>query len=272
MKIIEEIYSEIGNIKTLLKPDCDANYQRLLKGKNVAIVGPAETMIGTGQGSLIDSFDLVVRFNTVVGYLPFPDNLARDIGAKTDLLYSNNDILLNGIVGQKVVSQARFVQVCEKLSLKYIVSTNNDFVHKETQETNECFSEGEKFRTFLENHEIKAGFRMLFATSAAVRRWLRGHVGRTGFIAILDLLAYDIKRLYITGMTFYHKGGHLFLPDRVEEFHPLKDHKGQMPRDKSPGHNSYLELELMRAFSDYFRDKLELDDRLQMLLEGRFER
>jgi hypothetical protein len=112
---------------------------------------------------------------------------------------------------------------------------------------------------------------MLFATSDTVRKWLRRHVGRTGFIAIPDLLSYDIKRLYITGMTFYHKGGHLFLPDRVEEFHPLKNHKGQTPQDNSPGHNSYLELELLKAFSYHFGDKLELDERLQSLMESRFE-
>lgn len=269
MRAAEDIHSEIAAIETIAQPDHDQSYSRLLAGKRVAIVGPAETMIGTGQGSLIDSHDLIVRFNTVVGYLPFPDDLARDIGAKTDVLYSNNEILLDGIIDQKVVSHTRFVEICEILPLRYIVSTNNGFTYKDSDMASKCYGERERFESFLRSHKIKAGFRMLFATSDMAKKWLRGHTGRTGFIAILDLLSQDINQLYVTGMTFYHSGGHLFLPDRADELDPLTNHRGEKPRDNSLGHNSYLELELMRALSNHFREKLKLDERLQSLLETR---
>jgi hypothetical protein len=263
----EAIAAEIANLKNLLQPDCDAHYHQLLKGKKVAIAGPAETMIGTGQGRLIDSYDLVVRFNTVIRYLPFPDELARDIGRRTDLLYANNEVVLDGIANQRDVSQTKFAELCDQLAMKYIVSTNNDFTYKNSHQARQCHADGETVKRFLRDHEIKTAFRMLFATSDLARQWLSGYIARTGFLAILDLLAHEVSQLYITGMTFYHQGGHLFLADRAAELHPLKNHRGEMPKDGVLGHNSYLELELLRTLAASFGEKVKLDERLQTLME-----
>jgi hypothetical protein len=265
----EAIAAEIANLKNLLQADYDAHYHELLKGKKIAIAGPAETLIGTGQGDLIDSYDLVVRFNTVIRYLPFPDELARDIGTRTDLLYANNEVVLDGIVDQRDVSHGKFAALCDQLAMKYIVSTNNDFTYKNSRQARQCHADGETVKRSLRDQKIKTAFRMLFATSDLVRKWLGGYIARTGFLAIVDLLAYDVSQLYITGMTFYHQGGHLFLADHASELHPLKNHRGELPQDGVMGHNSYLELELMRGLAASFGEKLKLDDRLQTLIEDR---
>jgi hypothetical protein len=56
-----------------------------LEGKRVAVVGRAASLRGSGEGALIDSFDVVVRVNS----LPPPDpNLWEDLGKRTDLLYT----------------------------------------------------------------------------------------------------------------------------------------------------------------------------------------
>jgi hypothetical protein len=267
----EAIAAEIANLKILLQPDYDADYHQLLQGKKIAIVGPAETMIGTGQGHLIDSYDLVVRFNTVIRYLPFPDELTRDIGRRTDLLYANNEVVLDGIVDQRDVSHTKFAELCDQLAMKYIVSTNNDFTYKSSGHARRCHADGETVKRFLRDQKIKTTFRMLFATSDLARKWLSGYIARTGFLAILDLLAYDISQLYITGMTFYHQGGHLFLADRASELHPLKNHRGELPKDGVPGHNSYFELELMRILAASLGEKLKLDERLQKLMEDQLD-
>jgi hypothetical protein len=267
----EAIAAEIADLKSLLQPDYDADYHRLLKGKRVAIVGPAETLIGTGQGDLIDSYDLIVRFNTVIRYLPFPDELARDIGTRTDLLYANTEVVLDGIVDQRDVSHTGFAALCDQLALKYIVSTNNDFTYKDSRQARQCHADGETAKRFLRDQKIKTAFRMLFATSNLARKWLSGYIARTGFLAIVDLLAYNVSQLYITGMTFYHQGGHLFLADRASELHPLKNHRGELPKDGNLGHNSYFELELMRILADAFGEKLQLDERLQQLMEDQLD-
>ncbi|MEN3334307.1 MAG: hypothetical protein V7641_3672 [Blastocatellia bacterium] len=263
----QSIAADIANLKSLLQADYDVHYDELLKGKTIAIAGPAETLIGTGQGELIDSYDLVVRFNTVIRYLPFPDQLARDIGTRTDLLYANNEVVLDGIVDQRDVSHSKFAALCDQLAMKYIVGTNNDFTCKNSRQARQCIADSEAVKRFLRDQKIKTGFRMLFATSDLMRKWLSGYIGRTGFLAIIDLLAYDISRLYITGMTFYHQGGHLFLADHASELHPLKNHRGELPKDGVMGHNSYLELELMRILAASLGEKLKFDDRLQKLME-----
>lgn len=263
----EEVRSEIANIKNLLKPDFDADFHQLLKGKTVVVVGPAETMIGTRQGELIDSYDLIVRFNTVIEYLPFTDELALDIGARTDIIYCNNEVLIDGIAGQKELPSERFTEICEKLAIRYIVCTNNAYGADPSQK-DEFLAESETFKRFLQAQGIKTGFRMLFAASLLSRKLLSGHVGRTGFIALLNLLASDAKQVSVTGMTFYHKGGHLFISNRADELHPLKNHLGEMPKDNTPGHNSYLELRAMKELSNFFEKRLKLDDHLQRLLKA----
>ena len=51
--------------------DADPEYERLLKGKRVIIVGPSRTSLGTGQGDAIDGYDIVVRFNDAIEHMPF---------------------------------------------------------------------------------------------------------------------------------------------------------------------------------------------------------
>lgn len=247
--------------------DFDADYARLLEGKRVVVVGPAETLLGTNQGREIDSFDLVVRFNTAIEYMPFADELAKDVGARTDILYCNNEVLRDRVARQQNLSRERFVRACEASGIKYFVGANNDFTHGELDEHGPKGSADQiEIQKFLDESGVQARCLMLFSTPAVLREWLRGHFGRTGFIGIVDLLRYDLSRLHVTGMTFYHKGGHLFLEDCVSELDPMSNHKGIIPENML-GHNSYLELEITGALAEHFGDKLQLDEHVRELLE-----
>jgi hypothetical protein len=55
-----------------------------VKGKTVAIVGRAGSIMGTGHGAAIDSADIVIRINWL---LPIPEDQAADVGTRTDLVY-----------------------------------------------------------------------------------------------------------------------------------------------------------------------------------------
>lgn len=248
--------------------DMDTEFGRLLKGKSVIIAGPAETLLGAGLGPMIDAHDLVVRFNTAIQYMPFNIELAKDVGTRTDILYCNNEIIVKHILHQNGLTHEKFKGLCNSAGIKYLVSTNNDYTFKPPDVSEPvCRSEYLAFKRFLQQQKIEIGFRMLHSTSAVVRKFLEGYIGRTGFLAIVDLLAYDVRRLHIAGMTFYHQGGHLFIEDRVRELHPLKDHRGKSPPGDSLGHNSYLELELMRRFSRLYGPRLSFDEQLQKLLD-----
>jgi Glycosyltransferase family 29 (sialyltransferase) len=250
--------------------ELDADFGRLLNSKDVIIVGPAETLRGKGQGKIIDAHDLVVRFNSAIQYIPFPRKLANDIGTRTDILYCNNEVIIKQILFQQGISHEKFRRVCEVAGIKYLVSTNNGFTFTAPDEREpHCRSEYLAFNLLLKQQGLGMGFRMLHSTSARARTLLNGYTGRTGFLAILDLLSYDIHRLTITGMTFYHSGGHLFFKDSAGELHPMKDHLGRESPESVKGHNSYLELELMRKLSRLYKSKLHLDEPLQMLLDAR---
>jgi hypothetical protein len=55
-----------------------------VRGRRVAVVGRAASILGSGHGPQIDGFDLVVRINAL---LPLDPSLAADIGTRTDVVY-----------------------------------------------------------------------------------------------------------------------------------------------------------------------------------------
>ena len=259
----QELQHEIALI------ELDTDFGRLLSGKNVVIVGPAETLQGKGQGREIDEHDLVVRFNTAIQYIPFTSELAHDIGTRTDILYCNNEVIIKQILFQQGISHEQFRSACEAAGIKYLVSTNNGFSFPTAGDAEpHCRSEYLAFNLFLKQQGLGMGFRMLHSTSACARTLLSGYTGRTGFLAVLDLLSYDIHQLAIKGMTFYHSGGHLFSKELTGELHPMKDHRGQESPESVKGHNSYFELEVMGKLCRLYGPKLQPDEHLQKLLDA----
>ena len=57
----------------------------LVKGKRVAIVGRAGSIVGTGNGPAIDAADVVIRVNWL---LPTDPEYIPDMGERTDLVYT----------------------------------------------------------------------------------------------------------------------------------------------------------------------------------------
>lgn len=248
--------------------ELDPDFGGMLSGKNVVIVGPAETLRGKGQGKAIDAHDLVVRFNTAIHYIPFTSELAYDIGTRTDILYCNNEVIIKQILFQQGISHEQFRMACEAAGIKYLVSTNNGFSFPAADDAEpHCRSEYLAFNLFLKQQGLGMGFRMLHSTSACARTLLGGYTGRTGFLAVLDILSYDIHKLAIKGMTFYHSGGHLFIKEHAGELHPMKDHRGQESPESVKGHNSYLELDLLRKLRRLYGPRLQPDEYLQNLLD-----
>ena len=253
--------------------DTDPAYGHLVQNKRVAIVGPATTTLGTHQGPLIDSYDLVVRFNDAIAHLPMTGSLADDIGTKADILYCNQTILRENILEQKGLSHAQCRQVCDEVGVKYFVCTNNGLSFGSTGTPQPSCDVQDKtviadFQRWLSQHRMRPKLRVVYAPSALLIQWLQGYCGRTGLIAIVDLLSFDIAHLYITGMTFYHGGGHLY-PQGSAELHPLKNRDGTWASSQStPGHNSYVELVFMRMLAQCFRHKLTLDEHLRKLVDS----
>ena len=71
-----------------VKPFISSDVNKLIKGKSVVLVGPADTTTGKGLGSWIEGHDVVVRVNRGVYLLENPGSEV-DIGKRTDILFHN---------------------------------------------------------------------------------------------------------------------------------------------------------------------------------------
>jgi glycosyl transferase family 29 (putative sialyltransferase) len=225
--------------------DVDPAYAQLVSGRTVAVVGPARTILGKSRGAQIDAHDLVVRFNDTFD-LPSRPELAADIGTRTDILYCNQVIL------QRALDRGLAMP-----GVKHVVCTNNSL----------SFSAEKDPRVAQPGRTPPV--RIVHAASATLATWLRGNWARTGMVAILDLLSFDVARLFITGMTFYHGGGHLLSPEATE-MHPRKNRDGTWAQSPSgEGHDSYLELEVMKELAREYESVVEMDATLTALISPR---
>jgi hypothetical protein len=64
-------------------------YENLFRGKRVIFVGPSPIMKGRKLGEFIDSFDVVIRTNNMMNTLLDNPLLYEDYGRRTDILYVN---------------------------------------------------------------------------------------------------------------------------------------------------------------------------------------
>jgi hypothetical protein len=222
--------------------DVDQPFAKLVSGKTVAIVGPARTILGKKLGAHIDAHDLVVRFNDTFD-LPSRRELTADIGSRTDILYCNQVILKE--IGARALAYP---------GLQVIVCTNNSLSFSLASEP------------VLARHTPPPTVRVVQAASATLSTWLAGNWARTGMVGILDVLSFGPRRLFISGMTFYHGGGHLLAPE-TRELHPQKNRDGSSSVSPSgQGHDSYLEVEIMKDLMREYEQVIEVDDTLAALL------
>ncbi len=70
-------------------PISNFEYNEFLRDKSIIFVGPAPILKGKKLGEFIDSFDLVVRTNNMMNTLLFNPELKEDYGTKNNILYVN---------------------------------------------------------------------------------------------------------------------------------------------------------------------------------------
>jgi len=249
--------------------DDEPDFATLVKGKRIAVVGPARTLIGRNCGEWIDSHDLVVRFNDAFTYLKGSDALPADLGSRTDVLYCNQVVIRKNIL-DGMFAKRHFIAFADKSNLKYAVCTNNGLSYGYNGNPSARCEKKDMdvpklFARFLPDKVPGAQFRVVTTASSLVIKWLKGNWGRTGFVALVDLLGYQPAHLSISGMTFYHGGGHLAA--KGLDLHPRGNRDGTTSiSPEGPGHDSRLELEILRRMTKVFRPILEFDQDLMRVL------
>jgi hypothetical protein len=189
-------------------------FREYLKGKSVAIVGPASTMNGTKQGDSIDNYDIVVRFNSA---LPIKEPTKEDVGTKTSILC--NCLEPNNISGGTIDPVMWYREGVEWMlspypnELWYIKENYASFMKKNKDLKVECVNL--PFFTKLEN-------------SLKTRP-------NSGLMGITYILSHEIKSMYITGISF-GKGGYCkgykehISPERYNQLANSRIHKQEPQR------------------------------------------
>ena len=176
-------------------------YREFLKDKRVALVASGGAIKGKGHGSLIDSYDVVVRLNRA---LPISDDNKNDVGQRTDVLYNTLD-------GWEDAGGPIDGPLWKSCGVKYVCST---------YPTSEYFTYPERssgLHSILPVRWITDS--LYYPIKAAV-------TGRpnSGTVTLLDLLSFDLKELRLFGLDFFrtlYDVSYLKEGGNIEEFERL---------------------------------------------------
>lgn len=172
----------------------DAAFADLLDGKRVALVGPAPSVVGSGNGEAIEAHDLVIRINR--GH-PVPSTLMADIGRRTDVLYHNCWF------GNRPLGDLQRAAASIGPEVRWVCSVypRIDLDHPHTADV-------DAFRGALDG---RTAFRTvpLDRYLALWRRLLTRP--NAGISAIHDLLGFEVASLFVAGFTLY-TGERLYHP------------------------------------------------------------
>ena len=161
----------------------DEKFNEFVKNKTIAFVGPAPNIIGKGYGEFIDSHDLVFRIgDSPVGFCG-KTGLESDYGSRSDVLVHR----FNEHDRPELLKDIKWLS-----SLKWILASML-WLQSENQ-IKKMFSICNVPYTHVPDDTIQG---------------LRNHLDslpNTGFVGLLCLLNYDIKSIFMTGITFYNMG------------------------------------------------------------------
>lgn len=192
----------ILDVKLSRKNVGNERYQDYLKNRRIAFIGPAPTLKGLSKGSLIDSYDIVIRMKQPI----VPDALHIDYGKRTDVIYCN----LNNVGYEKPIET--YFGDWKLHGLKWLIMC------RRKKNRNRALSG--KIEQHFGYRRITKGF---YSECKAKCNCVGKNIPFTGTVAILDLLRMPFKELYITGFNYYKnsiggENGHYsgFNPDKFE--------------------------------------------------------
>jgi hypothetical protein len=159
------------------------DYGKYLSGRRVCLIGASGRLVETVQTDLINSYDIVVRVNS--GF-PVSDKIAPFTGPRCDVLYVGANAMTAWLREPELFSLARKSGVRWINSVRCTIGNDRD----------------KKFHSY----------RKLVGTRTTGREFegkIKGMIKTlptSGYLALIDLLGFDIVELYITGYDFYESG------------------------------------------------------------------
>ncbi len=212
--------------------EVNQNFNEYLRGKRVALVGPANVVSGSSNGDYIDGFDIVIRLNK--SFEISPDRY-KDYGSRTDVLY-HCLYPFDAKGGGKAIMDMPFIQ---KQSYKYIIGA---FPYSGNMQR--------YINKFRNLNKQQTPFTLLDA--AVHKQTHQGCKGKpnTGTVAIFDLLSRPIDELFITGITFFRTA---YYKGYREGDHSLRQVQSKFSKDSHTCFKNQFQ---------YFKDTAAKDERV----------
>lgn len=235
------------------------NIRNFFKGKRVAIIAPSPSVRETENGDEIDKYDIIVRINKNWKYSP---ELNKYVGTRTDIVYNciNPDPECGGNIDFDYV----------KNNLKYIaisIPVINDQQHRDRMFHNNNVMD--QYRQFVLNNNNRVKYYIVNKNLYNMYDNILKSRPNTGFMAILDILSYDIKELYIKGFTFFKDG---YLSNyRNTVFGEKTDEKSSASKVNNAihqrgNHDIDKQINLFKNIYEKNKNKIKIDPAMKRIL------
>ena len=230
------------------------NFENFIKGKTVALVGPAKYMENKLLGDEIDNHDVVVRINRGIELV---DKFSKNVGKKTNILYS--------CLIEKAAHAGRLD--VESWKQKYGV----EFVCVPPQSDYRGYSPATTLHYMVDKKNVE---KIMEAMPVRIidhvfNNFLAKKVNckpNTGFLSIYDILRFHPKSLSIYGFSFYLDG---FMEGCKSGIEVEKKVSEQQFAEMAYGSKRHIQKNMWQYAKKtlLFSDKIVLDETLKRILE-----
>jgi GR25 family glycosyltransferase involved in LPS biosynthesis len=257
------------NIKNEYNKACNKftsieEFSKYVKNKKIAIIGPAPSVKLEKNGTHIENnYDIIIRINKQWKH---DETLDEYIGKRTDILYNCLDY-------REDCGGDIDIEFLEN-KVKFIVSTiKYDFLNKNHRDSQ---FHGKNFLNWYNYFHIKNKNRIKFIEIDSNMYDYYDNLAQTrintGLMAILHILHFDIKELYIKGFTFFIDG---YLCDYRNNINGIVCNNDKDTKEavvdfmirKNKNHDQEKQWKLFKDVYRQYESKIKLDDKLKSIVE-----
>lgn len=213
-----------------------------LKGKDVAMVGPAPNLVGSGMGPEIDSYDVVCRVNNS---FIINNEMVLDYGIKKDILFNSGSEL-----GLQVLEEVW----AQWQGVHHIVLPG---IHQHYGKGHETVLEGMQRVNMNGIPIFQPKQAWFFDWQKKIDKEKKWNFLNTGLSSIRLLLDFEINSLTVYGFTFY-RGGKGYVKHQDDLLKKIVEENPTIGYQYSPNGASHQQHKQRR----FFRNYIEKDPRI----------
>ena len=257
-EMIKNEYNKVCNAFTNIN-----EFKNFVENKKIAIIGPSPSVKDTRNGDFIEkNYDIIIRINK---QWKFDKNLYEFIGKRTDILYNCMDYR------EDCGGEIDIEYIKDKTS--FVVSTikydYNNKTHRDSQFHGKSFLDWyyhfhKKNNNLVKFIPIPGDFYDKLDKVANTRI-------NAGLMAILHILSFNIKELYIKGFSFFLDGylldyrGTINGKKCTNEYETKKEVVDFLVK-KNNNHNQEKQWRLFKNIYNKKKDIITLDNKLKKIV------